>query len=406
MRQHAPLVYLTNGVARAVNSVSPKVGVGNSYNEAWLQDLIFQFPAVIPLEEIDPSFGPLIPICKELQAGTAGYADIFFINANGMPTLVECKLWRNPEAPREVVGQIFDYARVLKKWTYNDLNREARKWHKNQNFDLAKYVCEKSGAITFDEATFCDRVSLNLERGRILLLIIGDRIREGVEAIGEYIQGTPGSHFTFGLVEMALYELEAQQRIVQSRILAKTTILGRSLIELGDSTLRIVESESDDEPGEGPSESANWNLTFWSELASKIKLDDTEQPIGNPLKKSNMFFGLQMNSVWITCYFSQRNSSIGVFLGYTKTNDDAQAFIASVDQNRQDIELQFAKEKLEIDWKRTIEGKLEILSKKSFAQLTDTGNRSEQVAWFCHAINAFVNVFRPRVAEFLANRDR
>ena len=27
--------------------------------------------------------------------------------------LIECKLWRNPEARREVVGQILDYAKVL-----------------------------------------------------------------------------------------------------------------------------------------------------------------------------------------------------------------------------------------------------------------------------------------------------
>ena len=49
----------------------------------------------------------LTPLCTELRT-EAGALDIAFINQFGRLTLVECKLWRNPEARRKVVAQALD----------------------------------------------------------------------------------------------------------------------------------------------------------------------------------------------------------------------------------------------------------------------------------------------------------
>ena len=46
----------------------------------------------------------------------AGPIDNFMVTPSGLPVLVECKLWRNPEARRQVVGQILDYAKELSRW--------------------------------------------------------------------------------------------------------------------------------------------------------------------------------------------------------------------------------------------------------------------------------------------------
>jgi hypothetical protein len=35
--------------------------------ESWLRDTLFDNPEIIPTDDIDPAFGPLIPICKELR---------------------------------------------------------------------------------------------------------------------------------------------------------------------------------------------------------------------------------------------------------------------------------------------------------------------------------------------------
>ena len=81
-------------------------------DEAWLRDLLQSDPRLVPIGEIDPSFGPLIPVCTELKT-PAGRIDNVFIDRLGRLTLVECKLWRNPESRRTVVAQIRDYAKEL-----------------------------------------------------------------------------------------------------------------------------------------------------------------------------------------------------------------------------------------------------------------------------------------------------
>ncbi|WP_206618002.1 MULTISPECIES: hypothetical protein [unclassified Mesorhizobium] len=76
--------------------------------EAAIQDLIHRFPSCLPIAEIDPLFANPVPICRELST-PAGPIDNFMVTPTGLPVLAECKLWRNPEGRREVVGQILDY---------------------------------------------------------------------------------------------------------------------------------------------------------------------------------------------------------------------------------------------------------------------------------------------------------
>ncbi len=72
-------------------------------NEGWLRDTLFENPEIIPVNDIDSTFGPLVPLCKELRT-EAGQIDAVFINDRGRLTIVECKLWKNPQARREVVA--------------------------------------------------------------------------------------------------------------------------------------------------------------------------------------------------------------------------------------------------------------------------------------------------------------
>ena len=52
---------------------------------------------------------------------TAGYVNALYINELGRLILAEFKLWRNPQARREVIGQILDYTKELASWEYSDL---------------------------------------------------------------------------------------------------------------------------------------------------------------------------------------------------------------------------------------------------------------------------------------------
>lgn len=399
-RQHTPLILTDeDGTSRSLVPVSVSSGKGRGgYDEAWIQNLIFCHPETLPLQEIDPSFGPLVPICVELDTVGAGYADALFLNPLGMPTLIECKLWRNSEARREVVGQILDYARALRRWRFADLQREAARARRQTGFDLVAHM-RAHGTPDLDEAAFVDNVGRNLRLGRILLLIVGDGIREGVEAIADYLQDTT-MQFTLGLVEAQVFELDAGRRIVQPRVLAKTMIVNRIVVETRSSDA-MVQDEVEEAKRESaePSPRELWYEAFWKELLKDLTLDDADQPLANPIKYGNIFFRFQAKSnMWLTCYFSEKDREIGVFLGSTRTSATALEIGRRLLADREDIDRAFGRP---VAWTQETDGKVRILSKLPCQDLYDDASRAGHLAWFRQAVNDFVNVLRPRIGVHL-----
>ena len=185
-----------------------------------------------------------MPICRQLSL-PAGFANALFVNYLGRLTLTEFELWRNPQARREVIGQILDYAKDLASWDYADLQRQvslALGKSGNALITWCVSVCQHSPGL--NEAQFVDRVSRHLRRGEFLLLIIGDGIlvtasRKGspilsilcndiVDCISTwrwwklpspiYPSGT-ANHFNLAMVEAALYRDASNHLMVQPRVL-------------------------------------------------------------------------------------------------------------------------------------------------------------------------------------------
>lgn len=201
----------------------------SSFSEGWLQDFLFKNPLALPVCDIEPAFAPLIPLGREMST-KAGPVDIIYINEQGLVTLVECKLWKNPEARREVVGQILDYAKELANWTYSDLERSVNSVSADSK-SLFHRVCDESET---DEQCFVDAVSRNLKKGRFLLLIAGDGIRESVEQIASFLGQHVHLNFTFALVEMNIHRLPGSDvtYIVQPFVLARTLEIERAVIRI------------------------------------------------------------------------------------------------------------------------------------------------------------------------------
>lgn len=237
-RQGAPIVIdrLDDlGEARALMRVALTSGSeGNPYDEGWVQRLIHLFPQSLPITDIEPRFDDVIPICMELPT-EAGYVDNLFVTADGDLVLAECKLWRNPQARREVVAQAIDYAHSLSGWSYQQFEAAISKARlpngKAPGGSLFEIVTRGQGG---DEIGFIDAVSRNLRLGRILLLIVGDGIREGVETLTDYLQDHAGSHFTLGLVEMAVYGLPKPRDgyLVMPCVLSKTVLIERGVVRI------------------------------------------------------------------------------------------------------------------------------------------------------------------------------
>jgi hypothetical protein len=164
-------------------------------NEERLQRLIFEHPNLLPVNEFDESFAPLIPIGREVETAS-GKIDNLYISPVGRLTIVETKLWKNPEKHRTVVAQIIDYAKEVSEWDYDELSnavlktsREINSYAKTSLDQIVHSFLEDTG-LTLTE--FQERVIANLHNGEFLLLIVGDRISANVALLADAIHGAPG----------------------------------------------------------------------------------------------------------------------------------------------------------------------------------------------------------------------
>lgn len=213
------------------------------YSEDWLQNIIFEHPSLLPIKEIDLVFGTgtLSSVCRELMTGV-GPLDNLYINEQGMLTLVECKLWRNPEARRKVIVQILDYAQEFSRMTYDDLNDRINKKTGKSGNTLFQIVSANTEGLS--EHDFIDSVVSNLKKGRFLLLVVGDGIKEEAENISKYLQDHAHLNFTFALVELCLYrigDVNQPDILIQPRVLTKTLEIERAVVRIeGNATTYTI----------------------------------------------------------------------------------------------------------------------------------------------------------------------
>lgn len=221
-----------------------------SLAEQQIQELVFEHPGVLPIRELDDSFAPAVPIGREI--GTeVGPIDALYISPSGGLTIVEAKLWRNPEARREVVGQIIDYATAVSSWAYSDLDRVCRQ---ATGTSLWTVACSQSNDEEApSEADFIDAVSRNLRHGRFLLLVVGDGIREEVERMASYVQTAPRLQFHLALVELRIYaSSDNRLRTVVPSVVARTAEITRAVVQVDVSDRAQVDVDvtvpADDSP--------------------------------------------------------------------------------------------------------------------------------------------------------------
>jgi hypothetical protein len=239
-RDGAPLwVNEASGDIRNLRRLNLRVGGGpNAYDEAWLQNLLHEHPEILPIDKIEPGFGRIIPLCRELPlsfaGGRSGALDNLFVTDTGNLLLVEAKLWRNPEARRVVVAQALEYAGAVFRLKYEELQSavfRARAGESEALSSLHEIVTKSGGRI--DEVEFVDAVSMNLKRGRAIVAVIGDGIREDLASLAALLQSHAGQRFTFVLIEMGIYETpQTGLRIVIPSILAQTELIERGVVQI------------------------------------------------------------------------------------------------------------------------------------------------------------------------------
>ena len=207
------------------------------YNEQLIQDLLFDYPGLIPVSEIEPALTPLLPVCTELPT-SVGSIDNLFVTPTGHIVVAECKLWRNSQARREVLAQALDYAHALSLMSLEQLEDAIGRAQRTKGGpDLWRLVEDETDQ---QEDEFYDALRRNLNRGRVLLLLVGDGIRAEMESLSTFLQAHAGLHFTLALVELALYEVPSSNNLlVQPRVLAQTVNIERGIVRIEDGQARV-----------------------------------------------------------------------------------------------------------------------------------------------------------------------
>ena len=399
-RQHATPLLVTADGAVSLQPLSLVAGP-EAVSEAAIQQLIHEHPACLPITEIDPMFAGPVPVCTELNT-PAGPIDNFMVTPSGLPVLVECKLWRNPEMRRQVVSQILDYAKELSRWSSSDLQREASRRLGRTGNPLLELV--RAAGHDVDEADFNDALTANLRRGRFLLLIVGDGIREGVEAITEYLQLHAGLHFTLGLVELPVFVTPDGYRLVVPRVLARTHTLVRTVVA-APVGMSVLDHDQSTDAAHEPEDSER--KQFWSEFLNGLTLDDPDQRKANATNQGAIYFPLPApgGSAWLTVYRNIARGEVGLFLSYTR-NSDGEQIVRRILDDWDDVREELggsAHQFVDTGQKSIGTPRTLIQDKFNVTSLTTSDGKSRAFDWLRVRTNNFVNVLRPRIRAAAAD---
>jgi hypothetical protein len=401
-RQHAqPVTVGNDGYVTRLPRLALS-GTGTRVDEGFLQKLIEQCPEILPISEIDSSFDSVVHLCREMSTN-AGPIDNMLVTRTGQPVVVECKLWRNPEARREVIGQILDYAKELSRFSSADLQREVNK-RLGTSGDV---VFDRVNAIypELDQIAFNDSLTRNLRTGRIMLLIVGDGIREGVESITEYVALHSGLHFTLGLVELPVFEMPDGQKLVTPRVVAHTVLVRRTVYERiaegGNAVDEQVEEDAKHTEPSAPTDREEMRQ-FWTEFLQELRLDDPQQPMAKPARQGYISFSLPVpgSNGWLTVYRNFRESRVGLFFGYTTGTigeEVARKLVAEWDEG--------LSERFQGGSAGDSNGRLFVEDRLSVRSLADESERQGAFEWLRKRTNDFINALRSEIPRVLSELD-
>lgn len=393
-----PVVIRPDNTAHVLTRISLSADADLRITEQWLQKALFANPQCLPVREIDPSMSTLIPVCMEIETG-AGPADILYVTPAGLLVLVETKLWRSPEARRQVVGQVLDYAKQLTAWTYETLDERAAIAAKTSTGHLLR--CLRASHPDADEAAFVDGLTRNLQAAELLLLIVGDGIRTGAESLVAFLERFGHLKFGLGLIEVAAFRLPDGGMLLQPRILARTEILRRTMLIGQSGPVQFEEAaEQDDKATTSDLQlQRDWHRSFWTEFLAALRRLDPALADTEPAKSTNQFFSMPPygGNAWISAFIAQGSGSAGVYLTFAKSFGRAGEMAQRFEDDRQAIERELGAELLiSSSGQKAVVG----VPKKFFDDLNGP-ERGVVIDYLADKTRKMIAAFKPRLEAVL-----
>lgn len=166
-------------------------------NEDQLQAVIHDFPQLLPGVE------PNSYACREFNTKSGPIDNLIINSKNGAITLVECKLAKNQEVRRKIIGQIIDYAASLSKMNFQEFHTQ---WQARGGANLA--------SIKIEESSLSQRIEENLEAARFTLLVTVDEINDPLKDMVVYFNNKTDSTTRVALIELGRHLIDGSEIII------------------------------------------------------------------------------------------------------------------------------------------------------------------------------------------------
>lgn len=221
----------------SVQVLRPLPKVHSKFDESFLQDLLAKHPELLPVSSVRSDVGSLICVGREIPL-PSGTLDNLYLSSGGYPVLVETKLWRNPQARREVLSQTLDYIKDLTSKDFEWFHQQWRSWQKAEYGETASFMerLSEQAEDEIDEREFVDRVNRALARGDILALIVGDGIETRLQELVDHLcKDSAHLRYTLTLCELSFFETgpeESERLLVVPRIVSNVEPVERAYVRV------------------------------------------------------------------------------------------------------------------------------------------------------------------------------
>lgn len=389
------------------------VDSNSEYDEKWLQETIYKHIELLTVTDPIYDHIRIVPLCREfsLHDGVRTvFLDILAISETGKLILVECKLWKNPQARREVLSQIIEYASLLQSLSYADFSARLKKYIPSGSEDPISYRFKELG-IEFEESVLIDRVSNSLKIAKFQLIIAGDGIRTDIINL---INSPPisGVMSDICLLEVGLFKNSLGDICLLPSIPTKTETLQKTVLVSTDGIPVTIEEDFEESElavrtPNNNSAQKEINSEFYSRLTQSVKFDHPDQ---EPLRKGGNNWArspLPPPFMWITAYRVQRPTRIGMFVVCESDKREKlyEFLLGNLDRFKLEID-----ENVRVElsagwsWRKKIDGEINFYLRTDKFNWLESGTESSQIEWFNSRLNKFVDCLRPLAKDYQDNK--
>ena len=159
---------------------------GTYASEAELESFIIENPDFIAGERSDV----WTVWARQIAARSDNQLDLLGVGSDGSITIVECKLGSNREERREVIAQVLEYASGLWQMDLDRFRQIFQRQHSSHRdpFDLLSEIAPADAkAAEWDIDQVKKIATLNLQHGRLRLVVAVDDISERLRRIVDYV---------------------------------------------------------------------------------------------------------------------------------------------------------------------------------------------------------------------------